>query len=71
MRPGVLPFFDPRGMVSCNSEDELKHSIQCLSEADYQRRLPYLIENRRRALEYADLYANAVRVLEFEKDVEG
>jgi len=69
--PDIAHFFDPRGMVSCNSEVDLKHRIQSLSETDYQRRLPYLIENRRRALEYADMYANAVRVLKSENDVDG
>lgn len=52
--PDVAHFFDPRGMILCRTEQDIRSAIANLSEAEFARRLPYLLENRRRALLYAD-----------------
>jgi hypothetical protein len=67
--PDIAHFFDPRGMICCSSESELRDVTKHVAEADYRSRIPYLEENIRRALVLADFYTNAVRVLKHEDDV--
>ncbi len=67
--PDIAHFFDPRGMICCSSESELQEVTQNITEADYLSRLPYLEENIRRAMVFADFYTNAVTVLKHEDEV--
>lgn len=52
--PDVAHFFDPRGMILCRTEQDIRSALANLSEAEFAYRLPYLHENRRRAVLYAD-----------------
>ena len=61
--PDIAHFFDTRGMICCHSESEIFDTIPRLTIEDYQRRLPYLEENARRALEFANFHYNAATVL--------
>ena len=67
--PDIAHFFDPRGMICCNSELELQHVTQNVTEADYYSRLPYLEQNIQRALAFSDFYSNAVLVLKHEDEM--
>jgi hypothetical protein len=51
--PDVSHFFDPRGMILCRTEQDIRLALANVSEAEFSRRLPYLLENRKRALRYA------------------
>lgn len=66
--PDIAHFFDPRGLIICNSEADLQEAILGVSEEDYAARLPFLEENRRRALTYADRQHNAALTLQREDD---
>ena len=68
--PDIAHFFDPRGMICCSSELEIKNVIGNITEADYRLRLPYLEENVRRAIVFSDFYTNAVTVLKYEDEVQ-
>lgn len=52
--PDVSHFFDPRGMIICQTESDIRSALANVTEAEFARRLPYLLENRKRALQYAD-----------------
>lgn len=52
--PDVSHFFDPRGMIICQTETDIRSALANVTEAEFARRLPYLLENRKRALQYAD-----------------
>lgn len=67
--PDITHFFDPRGMVLCHTEEEVRTAIRAVGSEDYAKRLPFLEENRRRALEYTDLWRNAALVLAHEDEV--
>ena len=44
--PDIEHFFDPRGMIQCRNERELKNAIRSLTQADFDSRHRYLEENR-------------------------
>ncbi len=52
--PDLSQFFDPRGVIVCHSEVEMRQAILRVDEKEYQARLPYLIANRERAEGYLD-----------------
>ncbi len=66
--PDIAHFFDPRGLIVCNTEADLREAVLGASEADYAARLPFLEENRRRAITYADRRRNAALLLQREDD---
>lgn len=64
--PDVSHFFDPRGMILCRTEQDIRSALANVSEAEFARRLPYLLENRQRALHYADWKLTIPQVLRSE-----
>ena len=52
--PDVSHFFDPRGMIICRTEADIRSAVANATEAEFARRLPFLLEKRKRALQYAD-----------------
>ena len=66
--PDIAHFLDPRGLVVCATEEELRDAILTASVDEYHARLPYLEENRQRALRYADRHLNAAKLLQVEDD---
>lgn len=66
--PDIEHFFDPRGMIVCRNERDIHEAIRNCNEADYVARGPFLEDNRRRALEYADRRLNAARILQRDDD---
>ena len=67
--PDIEHFFDPRGMIQCRNERELKNAIRNLTQADFDSRRPFLEENRRRALQYVDYPQRAAEFLAGEANV--
>lgn len=67
--PDIAHFLDPRGLVVCHTEEELREAILNADPADYQRRLPYIEENRQRALRFANRQRNAALLLQAEDDL--
>ena len=53
--PNVRDYFDERGMFIAESPEEVIKICQSITPRTYDRMLPYLIENRRRALELMGL----------------
>jgi hypothetical protein len=66
--PDIGHFFDERGLIACHDEAAVRKAIQCLSPADYHRRRPFLEENMRRALHYAQYHHNTAIQLESESN---
>lgn len=67
--PEIGRVFLEDGMIACESEDDIKRCLRQLSIADFERRLPALEENQRRARRYASsMFERAARMLVEEKD---
>ncbi len=61
--PDIADFFDPDGIIACTSEDDITTALARMSDADYTARAPAIAENRRRALDHADLHGRAARAI--------
>lgn len=57
--PDIQEFFDPRGMICCNSKTEIQNRLKNLSHEKFEQYLPFVQQNRLKALEFADFYLNA------------
>ena len=62
--PDIADFFNERGMILCDTLDDLKRAVVDLSEADYESRLDYIRQNRITASRYADHEKSAARIIE-------
>lgn len=61
--PDIAEFFDPDGMLICNSENDIMGTLENLSDEAYFSRLRAIEENRNRAMRYADFYRHAAQTL--------
>lgn len=61
--PDIADFFNPKGMMICESEAEILKAVAEMSEADYQARAAAIAENRKTAARYADAAKSAALVL--------
>lgn len=52
--PQIEQFFDPDGMIICQTQEQLQKALQSVSSDLYQSKLSALQENRRRALGFAN-----------------
>ncbi|WP_299641189.1 glycosyltransferase family 10 [Devosia sp.] len=59
--PDIAEFFDVRGMIACQSLDEIKAAVAMLSAADYESRREAIANNRSRAANYAHYERNAAQ----------
>ncbi len=50
--PDTSHFFDPRGLILCGNETEMREAILRADIKEYETRLPFLLENWKRAQEY-------------------
>jgi hypothetical protein len=64
--PDISDFFDPRGMVICQTGEDIKVAISSLKAEDYQRLAAHSPENRRRAMKFANFKSNAIKLLQSE-----
>lgn len=58
--PNIYDYFDPRGMIVVKTLDELVAAANSLTPDTYARMLPYLKENKKRALKLLDLEKNII-----------
>lgn len=65
--PNIKNLFDERGFYTFNTIDELDHILSSISEEDYNSKLPYIIENHKRFLEFSSpdkwMYNNCYKPL--------
>ncbi len=61
--PNITDYFDPAGMVICETEAQLRDALRHTSPQDYARHLPALKANRAAATAYMDYEGNAARAL--------
>ena len=57
--PNIDTYFNPKGMVICNSEAEIRDALQRVSDEDYVTRSAAIKENAERARFYADYLRRA------------
>jgi hypothetical protein len=68
--PDIERYFDPRGMVVCTSESDLREAIGGLTMRDFQSRRDPLEANLQRATRYADAATTVAEVLLTDRDAE-
>jgi len=61
--PDIADYFDARGMILCNTLDDLKRAVADLSQADYDSRLDSVRQNRITASRYAAPEKRAARMI--------
>ncbi|MBZ0162992.1 MAG: hypothetical protein K8H74_09805 [Notoacmeibacter sp.] len=62
--PDIGEFFDTRGMLICNSADDIKAALARLTPADYDNRRTFIEKNRELASAHADHELNAARLVQ-------
>lgn len=50
--PSIRDFFDMRGIIQCDTLDQLRYELKKTSPEDYEKRLPGVRENLKRACEF-------------------
>ena len=61
--PDIAEYFEPEGMMICNSVEEMREAIAKANPDDYKRRRKSMERNREKALQYQDYELNAARNL--------
>ena len=61
--PDIAEYFDPAGMILCQTATEIIGALHAMSEADYQSRAPALARNRETALHLADVHGRAAQAV--------
>ncbi|WP_417423411.1 glycosyltransferase family 10 domain-containing protein [Hoeflea sp.] len=61
--PDIAEIFDPRGMILCQSFDDITAALGNLSEADYRSRLEFVTKNKEKAALYANHELAAARIV--------
>ncbi len=61
--PNISDFFDPTGMMICETEAELRAAIAMMSQGDYAARLPALRAIKAEAARYGDLERRVAEAL--------
>jgi hypothetical protein len=61
--PDIARYFDPEGVIACESAAEMLAALATMSEQDYARRRPAIARNKALARDYADLHGRAARAV--------
>lgn len=61
--PNISDYFDPRGMVICQDQDEILMAIRDANSGMYDSMLPYIEKNRESAAIYADFMSRAAHIV--------
>lgn len=61
--PNLSDFFDPDGIIQCQSEADIIAALEAMSETDYAARVPQLEQLKTRLALYADIETRAVTAL--------
>lgn len=62
--PNIGEFFDVRGMIICETMDEIMGALKDIGPEDYQSRRPFIEANRAKAAQYAAPELDAARIIE-------
>ncbi len=62
--PDIERYFEPQGMMVCESKDQLLQAIANAGPDDYKRRRSFIQQNREKALRYLDYEKNAAERLQ-------
>lgn len=62
--PDIDQIFEPRGMMICQSLEDIQAAIGTASEEDYRARLEFVARNKEKASNYADHELAAVRIVQ-------
>lgn len=60
----IEEFFEPGGMLICDSIEDIKAAIGSTSEADYRARLEFIVRNKEKAASYANHELAAARIVQ-------
>lgn len=61
--PDIAQYFDPAGMILCESRAQMEAAVRAMSEADYAARAPALAANQARAASFADTETRAAQAV--------
>lgn len=61
--PNLDRFFDPDGIIQCQSEADIRQAVQNASEADYSARLPKIQALQSQMADFGDIEGRAVKAL--------
>lgn len=61
--PDIGTVFDIRGMIPCESFEDMTAALSQMSDADYAKRLEFVRQNKEKAARFADHEANAARLV--------
>lgn len=61
--PDIGTIFDIRGMIACESFEDITAALGQMSEDDYAKRLEFVRQNKEKAARFADHEANAARLV--------
>jgi hypothetical protein len=61
--PDIRTFFDPRGIIVCQTEADMYKALETMSEKDYADRLPFLEANLQSARKYMDYRIGAAQAI--------
>jgi len=62
--PNITEFFNPDGMVICQSAEDIRKALQSVSLGDFEAREAAIAENAERAKYYADYLGRAARTVQ-------
>ena len=61
--PDISSFFDTRGMIVCETADQIRSAVASLTTADYERCMAFMPANRQAALALVDYEGNAANII--------
>jgi glycosyl transferase family 10 (putative fucosyltransferase) len=61
--PNIADYFDVRGMIICETADEIRTALANISVSDYQARLKWIKKNRDAATEHAKYIERAAQLI--------
>jgi len=61
--PNISDYFDPRGLIICNSIEDIKNALNQMSTSDYNSRIKWINKNKKSALYHADYIKRAAELI--------
>ena len=61
--PNIADYFDTRGMIICETPDDIRRALATMSVADYQARAKWIKKNRQAAPKHAEYFERAAKLI--------
>jgi len=61
--PNIRDYFDYRGIIICNSIEEIMDALKKMSDEDYEARLKWVNQNKLKAIVHADFGTRAAKLV--------